>query len=194
MSEHTYAPRDWGAHPPYLSPAYKSTPSRAPTKPLVAPGHEHVAILVDISQIAGTQEAVGGHRGRRLDGLLVVARHQSGAAKEQLPALRYTELGIERRDPDAADLVGAKRKLERTVCGVLGHAPAFGNVQTDALVPAQQVRVDRRRAATEDACVFEPEVASHSPSHPIAQPWDGEQQVQFALAERTKHALAEQRP
>ena len=36
MSEHTYAPRDWGAHPPYLSPAYKSTPSRAPTKALVA--------------------------------------------------------------------------------------------------------------------------------------------------------------
>ena len=36
MSDDAYAPRDWGSHPPYLSPAYKSTPSRAPTKPLVA--------------------------------------------------------------------------------------------------------------------------------------------------------------
>ena len=36
MSERTYAPRDWGAHPPYLSPAYKSTPLRAPSKALVA--------------------------------------------------------------------------------------------------------------------------------------------------------------
>ena len=30
-----FAPRDWNSHPPYLSPDYKSTPLRAPTKPLV---------------------------------------------------------------------------------------------------------------------------------------------------------------
>ena len=31
----SYAPRDWASHPPYLSPAYRSTVLRAPGKPLV---------------------------------------------------------------------------------------------------------------------------------------------------------------
>ena len=34
-SQAGYTPRDWGSHPPYLSPEYKSTPLRAPGKPLV---------------------------------------------------------------------------------------------------------------------------------------------------------------
>ena len=35
MSEQSYAPRDWGSHPPHIHPAYKSTPLRGPTKPLI---------------------------------------------------------------------------------------------------------------------------------------------------------------
>jgi protocatechuate 3,4-dioxygenase beta subunit len=35
MSDTPFAPRDWGAHPPYIHPAYKSTPLRGPTKPLI---------------------------------------------------------------------------------------------------------------------------------------------------------------
>jgi protocatechuate 3,4-dioxygenase beta subunit len=35
MTETTYAPRDWTAHPPYIHPGYKSTPLRGPTKPLI---------------------------------------------------------------------------------------------------------------------------------------------------------------
>ena len=31
----SFTPRDWNAHPPNLSPNYKSAPLRAPTKPLV---------------------------------------------------------------------------------------------------------------------------------------------------------------
>jgi len=30
-----FAPRDWGSHPPYLSPGYKSTVLRAPSRPLI---------------------------------------------------------------------------------------------------------------------------------------------------------------
>ncbi len=32
--------RDWGSHPPYLSPGYKSTVLRAPTKPLIPLKHK----------------------------------------------------------------------------------------------------------------------------------------------------------
>jgi len=35
MSEQTYAPRDWSTQPAYLSPDYKSTTLRSPTKPLI---------------------------------------------------------------------------------------------------------------------------------------------------------------
>ncbi|HZD26915.1 MAG TPA: protocatechuate 3,4-dioxygenase subunit beta [Alphaproteobacteria bacterium] len=35
MSVATYKPRDWASHPPYISPDYKSTPLRGPTKPLI---------------------------------------------------------------------------------------------------------------------------------------------------------------
>ncbi|MEQ9812318.1 MAG: protocatechuate 3,4-dioxygenase subunit beta [Azospirillaceae bacterium] len=34
-----FAPRDWGSHPPYLSPGYKSTVLRAPSKPLIPLRH-----------------------------------------------------------------------------------------------------------------------------------------------------------
>ncbi len=30
-----FGPRDWGSHPPYIDPGYKSTPLRGPTKPLI---------------------------------------------------------------------------------------------------------------------------------------------------------------
>lgn len=40
MAKHEdVAPRDWASHPPYLSPDYKSTVLRAPTKPLVSIAH-----------------------------------------------------------------------------------------------------------------------------------------------------------
>ncbi len=35
MSEAIYSPRDWSSHPAYIYPAYRSTPLRGPTKPLV---------------------------------------------------------------------------------------------------------------------------------------------------------------
>ena len=35
MTDTKFKPRDWGAHPPYLHPDYKSTVLRAPRKPLV---------------------------------------------------------------------------------------------------------------------------------------------------------------
>ena len=36
MTEATgYGPRDWGSHPPYIHPEYKSTPLRGPTRPLI---------------------------------------------------------------------------------------------------------------------------------------------------------------
>ena len=36
MSETTgYTARDWESHPPYIDPAYKSTPLRGPTRPLI---------------------------------------------------------------------------------------------------------------------------------------------------------------
>lgn len=35
MSDASYKPRDWASHPPYISPAYKSTVGRGPTKPLI---------------------------------------------------------------------------------------------------------------------------------------------------------------
>jgi protocatechuate 3,4-dioxygenase beta subunit len=35
MSNATYKPRDWSSHPPHISPDYKSTALRGPTKPLV---------------------------------------------------------------------------------------------------------------------------------------------------------------
>lgn len=35
MSQSTYAPRDWASHPSYVSPGYKSTVLRGPTKPLI---------------------------------------------------------------------------------------------------------------------------------------------------------------
>ncbi len=42
MAKHEdVAPRDWASHPPYLSPDYKSTVLRAPTKPLVPIAHGH---------------------------------------------------------------------------------------------------------------------------------------------------------
>jgi protocatechuate 3,4-dioxygenase, beta subunit len=31
----TFAPRDWASHPRYIEPAYRSTPLRGPTKPLI---------------------------------------------------------------------------------------------------------------------------------------------------------------
>jgi protocatechuate 3,4-dioxygenase, beta subunit len=31
----TFAPRDWSSHPRYIEPAYRSTPLRGPTKPLI---------------------------------------------------------------------------------------------------------------------------------------------------------------
>ncbi len=50
-----YAPRDWQSHPPYLAPEYKSTPLRAPTKPLVI-------LPQNLSELTGPvygQDAVG---------------------------------------------------------------------------------------------------------------------------------------
>jgi protocatechuate 3,4-dioxygenase beta subunit len=35
MPETPFGPRDWGSHPPYIHPEYKSTPLRGPTKPLI---------------------------------------------------------------------------------------------------------------------------------------------------------------
>ncbi|MBL8674186.1 MAG: protocatechuate 3,4-dioxygenase subunit beta [Rhodospirillales bacterium] len=35
MSVSSFKPRDWSTQPPYLYPDYKSTPLRAPTKPLI---------------------------------------------------------------------------------------------------------------------------------------------------------------
>ena len=35
MSEPAYKPRDWRSHPAYISPDYKSTQRRGPTKPLI---------------------------------------------------------------------------------------------------------------------------------------------------------------
>lgn len=35
MPDAPFNPRDWGSHPPYIHPAYKSTPLRGPTKPLI---------------------------------------------------------------------------------------------------------------------------------------------------------------
>lgn len=35
QAEADFAPRDWTQHPPYLSPAYKSTLLRSPSKPLI---------------------------------------------------------------------------------------------------------------------------------------------------------------
>jgi protocatechuate 3,4-dioxygenase beta subunit len=35
MTEALFNPRDWGSHPPYIHPDYKSTPLRGPRKPLV---------------------------------------------------------------------------------------------------------------------------------------------------------------
>lgn len=39
-------PRDWGSHPPYIHPDYKSTPLRGPTKPLVP-------LAATLSEISG---------------------------------------------------------------------------------------------------------------------------------------------
>jgi protocatechuate 3,4-dioxygenase beta subunit len=39
MTEASYTPRDWRAHPAYLAPAYKSTPLRSPGRPLIPLAH-----------------------------------------------------------------------------------------------------------------------------------------------------------
>ena len=55
FSPRGFAPRDWDSHPPYLSPDYKSTPLRAPTKPLVI-------LPQSLSELSGPvygQDAVG---------------------------------------------------------------------------------------------------------------------------------------
>jgi protocatechuate 3,4-dioxygenase beta subunit len=52
---HTFKSRDWGSHPAYLSPEYKSTVLRSPTKPLVP-------LTQSLSEITGPvygQESVG---------------------------------------------------------------------------------------------------------------------------------------
>jgi protocatechuate 3,4-dioxygenase beta subunit len=35
MTENVYKPRDWSSQPPYVFPAYRSTPLRSPTRPLI---------------------------------------------------------------------------------------------------------------------------------------------------------------
>lgn len=35
MTDEIYNPRDWATQPPYIHPAYRSTPLRGPTKPLI---------------------------------------------------------------------------------------------------------------------------------------------------------------
>ena len=35
MTQRPFTPRDWGSHPPFIHPPYKSTPLRGPTKPLI---------------------------------------------------------------------------------------------------------------------------------------------------------------
>jgi len=85
MTEVTgYTARDWGSHPPYIHPDYKSTPLRGPTRPLVplkatlseltgpVYGHESVGALdADLTRNAAKNGAPLGERivvtGRVLD-------------------------------------------------------------------------------------------------------------------------------
>lgn len=53
--DHGFKPRDWNSHPAYLSPDYKSTALRSPTKPLVP-------LVQSLSEVTGPvygQESVG---------------------------------------------------------------------------------------------------------------------------------------
>jgi protocatechuate 3,4-dioxygenase beta subunit len=69
MKDTPFNPRDWGSHPPYIHPAYKSTPLRGPTRPLVP-------LKQTLSELTGPvygHESVG-----RLDGDLTRNARRNG--------------------------------------------------------------------------------------------------------------------
>ena len=87
---------------------------------LLAVDDLQVAVLVELADVAGAQEAVLGHRLGGLLRLVAVAEHHHVAADEQLAVVGQLHLDAGRRRPDGADLdplgrVGrARRRTSRS--------------------------------------------------------------------------------
>ena len=116
---------------------------------LLAVRDTHIALVVDLPDVAGVQPAVV----ERLGGgrlLVVVAGHHAGALDQQLAVVGDPELGAVERRPDRAELV-VVRAVDAGSCGGLGEPVALEDQDSRGVEPLGDVTVERGGTRDEEA-------------------------------------------
>ncbi len=111
---------------------------------LLAVDDAHVAVGVDLGDVAGVQPAVGVDRLGRALGVVAIAAHHDRAAHEQLAVVRERKLDPGDRHADGADadrVLGVDGRDQRG----LGHAPHLADRQPERGEELEHLGGDRRR-------------------------------------------------
>src|SRR5919204_1455913 len=118
---------------------------RADDELLLAVDDAHVAVLVDLGDVAGVQPAVRVDRLPRELWLVAVAQHDDPAAHEQLAVFAEVELDVRRRRADRPDL-DAPRRVDRAGAAGLRHPPQLGERHADRVEELDHLDRGRGRA------------------------------------------------
>ncbi|MNB90359.1 hypothetical protein D3C75_374170 [compost metagenome] len=127
-------------------------------------------------------------------GILVVAQHHAVAAAEDLPLVGDLEGHPGARLAHSPDLVRPEGVVEGGVGVVLGHAPGLGDLDAYAVIPLEQRRGHRGRAAAQHPRLIQPQPLLQLALDETRDERDLEQQRQLLLGQLLVDLDAEHGP